>query len=99
MELGNSGSPVVGQMSHPVPLFAQLGNLMVKCSHQLKNKKADKNIKQCFDKALNDFFFETQCLIPMTFFQLPLQGTWQGILTVVPKLIQDGFSNETRNFR
>ena len=36
VELGNSGSQVVGQMSHPVPLFAQLGSLIIKCNQQLQ---------------------------------------------------------------
>jgi len=105
VDLGNSGSPVVGQMSHPVPLFAQLASLIVKCNQHLqedetkKDKKVDKKIKQLFEKALNDFFNESTCLIPMSFFQLPLQGSWSGILNLVPKLIENGFSNETRNFR
>ena len=105
VDLGNSGSPVVGQMSHPVPLFAQLASLIVKCNQHLqqdetkKDKKVDKKIKQLFEKALNDFFNESTCLIPISFFQLPLQGSWSGILNLVPKLIENGFSNETRNFR
>ena len=101
VELGNSGSQVVGQMSHPVPLFAQLGSLIIKCNQQLqevcfekfvyilvsclfticfslqsskKDKKIEKKLKEFYVKALQDFFFENQCLIPMSFFQLPLQG-------------------------
>ena len=72
-------------------------------------------------KALKDFFFENQCLIPMSFFQLPLQGlftlsavclqfhvkiiffiflgSWFGILEMLPKLVEFGFSSDTRNFR
>jgi hypothetical protein len=35
----------------------------------------------------------------MPFFQLPLQGTWEGSLILLPKLIEDGFAKETRMFR
>ena len=39
-----------------------------------KDKKIEKKLKEFYVKALQDFFFENQCLIPMSFFQLPLQG-------------------------
>ena len=49
---------------------------------------------------LNVFLqFFSQCILPATFFQLPLQGSWSGILPIVPKLIEGGFSHETRPFR
>ena len=35
----------------------------------------------------------------MTFFQLPLNGNWNGILAIVPKLIEGGFSSDVRAYR
>ena len=35
----------------------------------------------------------------MTFFQLPLNGNWSGILSLVPKLIEGGFSPDVRAYR
>lgn len=99
VELANSGSPVVAQMSHPMPLFAQLGVLVVKCSQSLDDKTLEDKLKETFNNALIDFFHKPQCLLPMNFFQLPLQGAWQGILSIVPKLIENAFSKETRLFR
>ena len=56
VDMGNSGSPVVAQMNQPLPLFAQLGNLIVKCGAQMKNEKVEAKIQEILKKSLDDFF-------------------------------------------
>ena len=59
VEQGRSGSPVVAQLSHPLPLYAQLANLIVKVGNQMDDKKVDKNLKEVFVKAFDDFLNNT----------------------------------------
>ena len=59
VEQGKSGSPVVAQLSHPLPLYAQLANLIVKVGNQMDDKKVDKNLKEVFVKAFDDFLNNT----------------------------------------
>ena len=59
VEQGKSGSPVVAQLSHPLPLYAQLANLIVKVGNQMDDKKIDKSLKEVFVKAFDDFLNNT----------------------------------------
>merc|ERR1719464_1387314 len=100
VEMGNTGSSVVPQLQSPIPLFSQLANLIIKCSVQLKSDpKVESRIQEVLNKSLDSWFSNSQCILPPTFFQLPLQGSWSGILSIVPKLTDGGFSTETRPFR
>ena len=57
VEMGNSGSPVVSQLNQPMALFAQLANLVIKCSTQLKSSpNIESRIQQVLIKSLDDFF-------------------------------------------
>merc|ERR1711963_383852 len=94
-----SGSPIVGQLSHPLPLYSQLGNLIVKVGNQMNDKKTEKKLKEVFVQAFDNFLNNLSCTLPLTFFQLPLNGNWNGILSIVPKLIDGAFSSEVRAYR
>ena len=49
-------------------------------------------------QKINEFHFRS-CTLPLTFFQIPLNGNWHGILSIVPKLVEGGFSTEVRGHR
>ena len=49
-------------------------------------------------QKFNEFHFRS-CTLPLTFFQIPLNGNWHGILSIVPKLVEGGFSTEVRGHR
>ena len=57
VEMGNSGSPVVTQLNQPIPLLAQLANLIIKCSTQVKSSDdLESRIQQVLIKSMDDFF-------------------------------------------
>ena len=55
IEQSMSGSPIVGQLSHPLPLYSQLGNLIVKVGNQMNDKKTEKKLKEVFVQAFDNF--------------------------------------------
>jgi hypothetical protein len=55
VDLANSGSPIVQGLCQPMPLFAQLSNLIIKFGQQMKDG-TEKRIKEVFVSALDDFF-------------------------------------------
>ncbi len=97
IELGNSGSPVMAQMNQPIPLFAQLANLVLKISAGVADKKG--KIQEIYVTSLDDFYQNTQNILPLTFYQIPCQGNWSGATAIMPKLVEAVFSNDVRLFR
>ncbi len=56
LELANSGSPIVAQISQPLPLFSQLAAMILKCSQQVSDEKLHEEIKEIYCDAMDDFF-------------------------------------------
>jgi DNA polymerase phi len=56
VDLGNAGSPLVTQLSAPLPLFAQTAALLLKFAQQLEDEDLIESVRSIYDAALEDFF-------------------------------------------
>ncbi|TRY70913.1 hypothetical protein TCAL_07526 [Tigriopus californicus] len=100
LELANSGSPLVSQLSQPIALFSQCTFLLLKISQQMKKAKdLDQRLRDVYSQALGNFFHKSICVLPVAFFQLPLQSNWEGSWALVPDIVKHGFDLKTRQFR
>lgn len=100
LELANSGSPLVSQLSQPIALFSQCTSLLLKISqHMKKSGDLDQKIIEVYSKALGNFFHKSICVLPVAFFQFPMQSNWEGSWTLVPEIAKHGFDLKTRQFR
>merc|ERR1712179_302107 len=101
LDLANQGSPLVGQLSNPTPLFAGSCNFVLKCSGLLNDQELSDKLSQIYSKSMDDFFNRNHCVLPLSFFLLPINASWTRILDFAPqKLIQSGFEDsKTRQFR
>lgn len=72
---------------------------VVKSKSPSKSKKLPSPLVEIFKDALQNYFQQRNCLLPIIFFHNVLQCEWDGIYEIVPILVQNVFSNELRQFR
>ncbi|XP_053617406.1 myb-binding protein 1A [Plodia interpunctella] len=69
-------------------------------SVSLKKKKRDKSpLVEIFKEALQSYFRNRNCLLPIIFFHNVLQTEWEGTYDLVPIIIENIFNSEVRQFR
>jgi len=56
IDLANTASPLVSELSQPLPIYAQCCTLVLKFSQKIKDDKLDENILSIYKKAMNNFF-------------------------------------------
>lgn len=56
IDLANTASPLVSELSQPLPIYAQCCTLVLKFSQKIKNEELDENILSIYKKAMNSFF-------------------------------------------
>ena len=56
INLANSGSPLIAELSQPLPLYAQCCTMILRFSLQLKDEELDTNILSIYKKAMDSFF-------------------------------------------
>ena len=95
----NVASPLIQQLSQPIPLYAQICTLILRCSQSIDKPGLTSKVQEIYRKALDDFFNRSHCLLPMPFFLLPIQGNWKGAWDLADRLISSGFDAKTRQFR
>lgn len=72
---------------------------IVKPKSPAKSKNTSSPLVEIFKDALQNYFQQRNCLLPIIFFHNVLQCEWDGNYEVVPILVKNVFSNEIRQFR
>lgn len=96
-------------------MFQALGDVItyfatfiIHCSQKIEIRKAKSLAKSkntssplvvIFKDALQNYFQQRNCLLPIIFFHNVLQCEWDGNYEIVPILVKNVFSNEVRQFR
>merc|ERR1712126_766909 len=98
LDLSNSSSALVNELSQPIPLYAECCTLILKFTQKLNNWKIDAEILELYQSSLKTFFNKTHCQLPITVFLLPMKINWSGSWYLIDSLIENGFSSGTRFF-
>lgn len=72
---------------------------VVKPTSPVKCKNRSSPLVEIFKDALQNYFHQRNCLLPIIFFHNVLQCDWDGNYEIVPILVKNVFSNELRQFR
>ena len=99
VDISNSGTTLMSQLSQPRPLFAQCCTLVQKCAVQLNDRSIDAKIVEIYKKGLDDFFHKSHCQLPLAFFSLPIQASWPEGLKLYDIIAENAFATSTRPFR
>lgn len=100
-----------GERSHF--LFQALGDVItffatfvIHCSQKLDvkntkspNKKTSSPLVEIFKEAVQSYFQNRNCMLPIIFFHNVLQTEWDGNYELVPIIVRNVFNNEVRQFR
>ena len=99
VDLANEGSPLVAQLSKPLPIFSQIAVVLLKLEQQLKDDEVSRSMSEAFKKAVGDFFTNKKCTLPATFFKLPLETSWAGAWEVAEGIVSHAFNPKVPQFR
>lgn len=93
-------------------LFLALGDIItffatfiIHCSSKIKQPKSPKKGKtaspllEILKEALQSYFQNRNCVLPIIFFHNILQTEWDGSYDLVPIIIENVFNNNVRQFR
>lgn len=64
-----------------------------------KHLQSRSPIIEIFEEAVNNYFNNRSCLLPIIFFHNVLQAEWEGKFHLVPLIIKNVFDNNVRQFR
>ena len=99
VDLANEGSPLVAQLSKPLPIFSQIVVILLKLEQQLKDDEVSLSMGDVFKKAVGDFFTNKKCTLPTTFFKLPLETNWLGAWEMADGIVSHSFNPKVPQFR